>query len=431
MKKFYILAALALMSVSCAKQVPVAQTGPESPISFSPISQKMGTKAKYYGEQNTTYTGAGSTYEDFTAWAYFTKENSATTNPLTNTTAAAGSSFFAEEKAVYDNTYDAWKLYNTAYWPKAGYLHFHAFSPNALTPATGTLTHVWGSATTPKGFTLTDYVAPVYIDADDEVTASNQIDLLYSDFVYNKQRSQYTPEAGVAYDDKAADAASHKGVDLTFRHALAAVQFKIKTAADYTTGTHTHAFTVKKIEVLKALNKGTFVENRAATLDNAYANAVGANAITKNKDNSATTSPYWTPDYAAANEKDYTVYFDATGTVADDDLSDQIGTTILAVPQALSHPGLSNVKVKVTYDYTFTLNGQDYSYTGLTSEINLNGMHAARYSGGTEDYTVNNWLINHKYIYVLNFKLDEIIFDPKVEAFVEVDNIEVDLPAQN
>ena len=56
---------------------------------------------------------------------------------------------------------------------------------------------------------------------------------------------------------------------------------------------------------------------------------------------------------------------------------------------------------------------------------------AQKYNGATEEYTVNQWLINHKYLYTLVFKLDPIIFDPKVEAFVEVSDINIDLPYQN
>ena len=439
MKKIYILAAIALVAgVSCTKQVPADNNSPDVPISFSPFSYRVGTKANYLGEQLPTYMGtndAGATYEDFTAWAYFTKEASTTTNPLTNTTPAAGSAFFDQQKAIYDATYDAWKLENAAYWPKDGYLHFHAFSPNNFSPASGSLSHVWGSANTPKGFTLTNYVAPVYVDADtDGLTNSNQVDVLYSNFVYDKQRSGYNPLTGLPYDDDDDSGAyKHKGVDITFNHALAAVQFKIKTQADYKAGTQKHTFTVKKIEVLNVLNKGTFVENRAATLDNAFLNAVGTTAITKNKDNALTTSPYWTPEYDTANEKSYTVYSEATGSEATYTLSDQIGTTILPVPQALIHPTTNNkVQVKVTFDYVFNNNGTEYSYSGLTSTLNLGGKLATQYAG-TDDptYAVDNWLINHKYVYVLNFKLDEIIFDPMVEAYVLVDGIGVDLPYQN
>ena len=71
---------------------------------------------------------------------------------------------------------------------------------------------------------------------------------------------------------------------------------------------------------------------------------------------------------------------------------------------------------------------------GITQALNqvitvdLSGAHGTYNGGSAGAYEVNNWLINHKYVYTLQFKLDPIIFDPAVEAFVTVGDITVDLP---
>lgn len=438
MKKFYILAALALMSVSCAKQVPVAQTGPESPISFSPLTNWTATKAPVYGEIPAAYN----TSESFQAYAFFTKESSSTSgyNPqvlATTPDATKGSEFFpaAGVQCNYNSTYNAWEPVTAYYWPRAGYLHFQAISPASFTKTA--LTHSFA-----HGFTIDDFVAGAYTDANtaEELTADNtQIDLLYSNFVFDKQRSGYNPQSGVPYDDEDDSGVNptYDGVDIIFNHALSAIKFKVKTQANYMTGTQQHRFIVRKIEILKAYNTGDFTENRSDDADNTFdavADMTGKVGFVKtNADGSATA--YWN-DFK--NEVASITPYDAmagTGITASTTPSDPIGTQILALPQPLDHTSLygNKVKVKVTFDYGFSNDSGSnwYDYPALTSELEIAGFHATSYNGSDEDYVVNNWLINHKYTYVLNFKLDPIIFDPKVEAFVEVDNIVVDLPAQN
>ena len=144
-----------------------------------------------------------------------------------------------------------------------------------------------------------------------------------------------------------------------------------------------------------------------------------------------TASPYWVP---AADETTYTAFTGSTDVTTADAAAAKTfgdyGKLMLPMPQALAHSA-NEVTVKVTYNYKFTLNGTEHSYTDLTTQVSLAGAQAKKYNGTTEDYDVNYWLINHKYLYTLVFKLDEIICDPKVEAFVEVSDINIDLPYQN
>lgn len=437
MKKLTILAVLALVAgASCTKSIPVSNNSPDASITFSPLAGSNTTKAQVYGEIPTTYN----TSEKFQAYAFFTRALHGTTNPQDNAIAAAdGSEFFPATgvECVYNGGagQNYWEPSTAYYWPKAGYLHFHAISPSAFTKTT--LTHLWAS-----GYTITGYVAPQYTDANtaEALTDDNQIDLLYSDFVFDKQRSGYDPQTGVPYDDHSGDAASYNGVDLVFRHALSTIKFKVKTDDNYQSGNQQHKFTVRKIEILNAYNTGNFAENRKNDCTNDYvavADMTGKIGLTSdNADGSAT--PYWS---GQSNEVTLTPY-DATlgtGIAASNVVSAAIGTQIIALPQALDH-GANKVRVQVTYDYEFSNDGGTnwYSYTvaggnALTAVLDIAGFKGTYDATGipVADYVVNNWLINHKYTYVLNFKLDPIIFDPAVTAWVEVDNIGVDLPAQN
>ena len=448
MKKIIVLAALASVALaSCTKSIPVAyDNGKDVAISFSPISQRVGTKANVFGEQNATYTaGAPTVYEDFAAWAYYTGAASTTTNPQTNSNPANGSAFFEgvtcshnPDDATYEHT-DYWAPTTNYYWPKAGYLHFHAMSPAV---ATGTRTHTWAS-----GFAIDDYVAPIYTDANATglTTDASQIDLMYSDFVFDKQRAQYTSSTnvGTTYDDDDDDDVYvHDGVNLLFRHALSLVQFKVKTAADYATGTHQHKFYVRKIEVLNAYNTGDFTENRANTANNNYAvpadmtgkiGMYAGNEGDANGNGTGNGTPYWSDFSNEVTLTPYDVTAGAvkTGTLASNALSAQVGTTLITLPQALVHT--NHVQVRVTFDYQFStdsgLNWTDNLNQTLT--VDLGGANGTYQGGSAGAYTVNNWLINHKYIYTLTFKLDPIVFDPAVVAFVTVDDIGVDLPVQN
>ena len=411
MKKTLFLAAIACVALAgCAKneKTPAATDG--GLISFSPISHSISTRAEYYGEQNATYTGDGSTYEKFTAYAAYTEDASIV--PVDDFFPAAG------VECVYNTTGDYWAPTTTYLWPKAGYLTFHAFSPSALTPCSGTVSNAWMA-----GITVSNFVASTNMD--------QQVDLLYSDYNLYQQRKDYTPGNGMPYDDDDNSAFIHNGVNLIFRHALSAVQFRVVTDQDYAAAANAkHEFTVTKIEVLNANYKGEFHENRKGDASNDYANAA-AGSITFNKDNAVTASPYWVP---AADETTYTAFSGSTDVTTADAASAKTfgdyGKLMLPMPQALAHSA-NEVTVKVTYNYKFTLGSEEHSYTGLTSTVSLAGAQAKKYNGTTEDYDVNYWLINHKYLYTLVFTLDPIVFDPKVEAFVEVSDINIDLPYQN
>ena len=413
MKKTLILAALVCVALAGCTKTEKKVADDASRISFSPISQRTLTKAEFNGEQNATYTGDGSTYEKFTAFAAFTED--ATTVPSADFFPAAG--VVCEHAGTSDADY--WQPTTNYLWPKAGYLTFHAFSPSEMTPYAGTVANDWTT-----GITITNFVASTNMD--------KQVDVLYSDFNFYQQRSSYTPANGMTYDDDDDSAWTHEGVNLTFRHALSAVQFRVVTDEDYAPASATakHEFAVTKIEVLNANYKGEFHENRKGDDTNDYADAA-TGSITFNKDNAVTASPYWVP---ATDETTYTVFSGSTGvTTADAPAAKTFGDygkLMLSMPQALAH-STNEVTVKVTYNYKFTLNSTEYEYTDLTAQVSLAGAQAKKYNGATEDYSVNNWLINHKYFYTLVFKLDPIIFDPKVEAFVEVSDINIDLPYQN
>lgn len=410
-----ILACLAL--AGCTKDVRIASGG-DVPVGFTPMTGNIATKSEYKGEQNATYTGNGSTYEQFNAWAKYT--DNAATNPQTG-----GTVFFDGVTCVHggSETNDYWKTTPTYFWPKNGYLTFHAFSPADLSPYKNNntqVTHDWSN-----GFTITNFQAGTRTDN----YRNNMVDILYSDFVFKKQRSEYSPLSGVPYDEASEESGyNHKGVNLTFHHALAGVQFRFKTAANYKGGQVTYSFTTKRIELLNMNFKGEFHENRTAAVDNTFRDAPPG-AITFNDDNSLSATPYWIPVETSSSDE-FSSIIVSTATTDITNSVKSIGSMMLVMPQNLAHTGSGNhVKVKVTFDFSYQVSGESaQTYAGRTLEIDLAGLTGKM---GSTDYTINQWLINHKYIYTIVFHLDPLIFDPNVETFVEVSDINVDLPFQN
>ena len=429
MKKFVLFAAVAGVALAGCAKVEKTVTGEPGnvPIVFEPVANNLATKAVYYGEQNATYTGDGDDFENFRAWGFYTTGNASTTNPQnTSLSEAEGKEYFAGIVCSHEGTApnDYWKT--GYYWPYQsttnGYMHFHAFSPADMDPCAGTLNHSWAG-----GFTLANFVAT------DDLT--KQVDLLYSNFVFDAQREQYTPNPGMPYDESTDDNSSfaHKGVNLVFNHALSSINFVLKTDKDYSTY---HTFTIKELKVENVLKGGSFTEN--VTDDHTpgkYKNETGDyNKVTKTKNNGIGESPYWEPTITGstgyANDAiTYTLIDSSTGVeVTKDEKS--AGNAILAVPQILEHDShwsaIGDVKITGKFDYKFRIGTNEYvELTNVPFTKDLSGIDT--YQGSSKYDDGNYWLINHRYTYTLNFKLDEIIFDPKVENWVEV-TVNVDLP---
>lgn len=235
------------------------------------------------GEMGASY----SIKEDFRVWGWYSPSALIRADATTNGSTPNGTAYFSDVKAFHTGSSlahtDYWTLTPTYYWPKAGYLSFHALSPASYS-GYGTVTHTWGTSGNP-GLTITGFTV--------QDQPSDQIDLLYSNFIFNRQRSHY--DEGNPYEEKdPADDNSqyvYNGVNLSFNHALSSVHFKIKVDRDYEIEGGKLRIFLKKIEVLHTYSAGNFSENRAANvLTNAYASGSG---------------PLWS---GQAAEKDYTLY---------------------------------------------------------------------------------------------------------------------------
>ncbi len=362
MKKIFIFAAIALVAgVSCTKQVPAEDNSPDVPISFSPITQKAGTKALI---TNNTYP----TDLKFNVWSIFSEADLAFTDLTTASkysdfigTGGAGAPF--AHAGTSPNDY--WAGDGTAYyWPRAGKLSFVAFSPSSAAP-----TYTWTTQTFAKS----------------AYTVSQADDLMYSDITPNKTRNDFS--AGFPYDDTTGDTGfdDYKGVNILFHHVQSLVQFKVvkeNTAPNET-------ITVTKIDLVNPYTTGdlavTHTDWNAATVtwDNHTDETASVNFST-----TATVVPTTTAVNVPAS----------SGTVND----------FVVLPQRLDHTA-STKDIEVAVTFTSKVG----NVTSPESTLNIKLKNGQISSPG--DHA--EWAPNKRYVYTIKFVGDQIILDPRVVVY--------------
>jgi hypothetical protein len=372
MKKIYFLAAIALVAgVSCTKQVPVAQIGQESPLTFSAVTAPN-TKT-VYGEIPAAYD----TGESFVAYAGWTADVWTAGTP---TEFFNGGTSGKGEICSYNSEWYAWSPANTYYWPKTGYLVFEAYSPSA---AASCATHTWAD-----GFSFTNFTVPATIAA--------QYDLMYSNREFNKRRSDYgttDTSHNNAYDNED-DSGNYKynGVDLMFNHILSSIRFLVKTKANYSTNA---TITLTGLTINNAYSVGDFAEG--------VSTAAPAASFAK--------TPAWS---GQESEATYTVVSTGTQEVIYNGGTAQPLTgdpDIILLPQSLEHTGVGAHDVTVTVNYT--ISQHDSADIAQTSTITLKNLTSS-------SATIDEWELGKRYTYTIVFGLDEIYFDPAVSAWTDV-----------
>ncbi len=371
MKKSLLFAALAVVAMaSCTKnELKVPSTGSDAVISFQPVVANA-TKADYI--TNSSISTAPNSFK-FAVFAWYPQGG----EMLAGTT--TGTLYMNNVPVTYNSTnYDGdegsgtWAPSTTYYWPKNGKLSFDAYAPAdahaASTPGAGKGTF---NSDIKKGLQIADYTV---------AELANQYDLLYSTRATNKNTS--VGETNATYD----------GVDIPFNHALAAIEVKAKTAADY----GTDAIKLNKITIQNAFNKGTFDQGMT-------------NAMTIG-------TPEWSNQ---GNEVEYVLY-DAGSTLSD-------GASLSQTP--LESPTISNA-ILLPQDFDHTTTGKivsikvDYSikgtndYLAQTQTFKLNTTTGPE-AGGSYN-SLSAWEIGKKYTYTLVFTLEDIHFAPSVENWTEV-----------
>ena len=339
MKKTLVFAALASVAlVGCTKNVEVANNDLNE-ITFETPVLAPATKADEF--KGTTFPETA----DFAVFAWYSATQ------ITET-GAAGSLYMKDVTVNYDSTKDdttdgkgAWKPASVYFWPKNGYLAFDAYSPSSVAATC--------DATT--GIAFSDFVAPISYD--------DQIDLLYSTRVINKQSS--VEETNDTYD----------GVNIPFNHALSVVRVFVKAS----TATDANLIKVKSVKFKNIKNQGDF--SQAA----------------------------WTPEGA---DVDLVIgeAADTTSSTAISTAEEQYGNNHIVLPQVFT--GDSAV-LEIRY---YILGQGDVEPLEQVATLNL----ASQSAEGTAPHT-GSWLMGKRYNYHITFGLNEIYFAPSITDWVDYD----------
>ena len=340
MKKTLVFAALASVAlVGCTKNVEVANNDLNE-ITFDTPVLAPATKADEI---------TGTTFPKNVDFAVFAWYNA---SELTGTNVAAGSLYMNDVTVSYDSTKDdtttgtgAWKPASVYFWPKNGYLAFDAYSPSTV-DATCDAT---------KGIAFSDFVA--------STSYANQIDLLYSTRVINKQSS--VEETNNTYD----------GVNIPFNHALSVVRVFVKAS----TATDANLIKVESVKFKGIKNQGDFSQAK------------------------------WTPEGDDVN----LVIGDAadsTSSFAISTAEKQYGKNHIVLPQVFT--GDSAV-LEIKY---YILSQGDVKPLEQVATLNL----ASQSAVGAENHT-GSWLMGKRYNYHITFGLNEIYFAPSITDWVDYD----------
>ena len=340
MKKTLVFAALASVAlVGCTKNVEVANNDLNE-ITFDTPVLAPATKADEI---------TGTTFPKNVDFAVFAWYNA---SELTGTNVAAGNLYMKDVTVSYDSTIDdnttgtgAWKPASVYFWPKNGYLAFDAYSPSSVAATC--------DATT--GIAFSDFVAPISYD--------DQIDLLYSTRVINKQSSE--ENTNDTYD----------GVNIPFNHALSVVRVFVKAS----TATDANLIKVKSVKFMNIKNQGDFSQAK------------------------------WTPEGDDVN----LVIGDAadsTSSFAISTAEKQYGKNHIVLPQVFT--GDSAV-LEIKYDI---LGQGGVEPLEQVAKLNL----ASQSAVGAENHT-GSWLMGKRYNYHITFGLNEIYFAPSITDWVDYD----------
>ena len=368
-----ILAAAALVVLaSCTKSnvdpVNTAKTeGAE--IGFAAVAQKA-TKANDAIITGTTY----GTENTFKVWGWQSQEGDFSEFSDNDPSNFMSNLTISWTKGAVPATHELeWRnAEHYYYWPFTGSIGFLAIHPSDLAAASyDELTPGWDASNDKAKASITDYT----ISADNKT-----VDLMFA----SKEGSR----ASIA---KVGDGK----VAMVFKHALSQIQFRARTNEDYSN------------DVTFTLNSVT-LNNIDLSGDVAYANE--AIAWSDNDTQSEDWAYYATPMEVAyaANDAAAALY----------------GAANVMIPQPANadNPATPAVIEGTTITISYTM--EQTNSASITGTVTVPAPWTKVKEGATNydpAEAVARWEPGKKYNYTLNFKLNEILIDPTVTDWVEVE----------
>ena len=336
----------------------------------TPVLSQENTEIAYNVAPKTKATTDFATTNVFASWAYYLPNDKNWDANLTD-----AQLYIDNSKISYQTDgSDTWKeTGKTYYWPKGGKLTFFAYSlnKNNLDLNVGnSLNHV-AIAKEADCYGIT-----ALIDLDENPNT----DFLVADIA--KDQFQNTNKAHFRV-----------GVPTLFKHKFSRVQFQVKKAAGYAG----KEFKLNSIKFNKLSHAATYAQSQDAdktgTKDGINEEYILASGTRTTQVYTETALAITSTDYVAvpeANEKRY-----------------------IYIPQDFKGVTDANAiaTIEVNYTVTTTVGGNKVDDV-CTATINV------------KDY-FDSWEMGKKYIFKLDFTLDEIKWDPAVENWVDVNSSDI------
>lgn len=373
MKKFFILAAAALVAIAaCSKnEADTAAYEQSRVINFNTVANKA-TKAPISG---TVYSYNLPSFGVFAS--YLEKNKTWAANK------ASATRYMDDVEVSFNDAKEIWAPASTYYWPLEGSLSFIAYSPKAA--ATAAFAEATGTLTL-SAFTV-------------NTTVADQVDLLYSSVNADRTMNEsYYVDSANSKNSENAD--GDKGVNIKFKHALAQVIFKAKTADDV-------------FDAGMSFKIDTLVVYAASTADN-------MTVVNPADGDAAATITTWTNPKTNANfvvrADDFPNATVATGAAnfLGKTLSDPIGDALLMIP----------VTAFAGTDPTVTVK---YTLYRLSDALPMGSKEVTIHFDAIDDI-VTNWQAGKKYEYDLTIDLQKIYFNPTITDWVDGGTQDVDVP---
>ena len=333
----------------------------------TPVLSQENTEIAYNVAPKTKTTTDFLTTNVFASWAYYLPNDKNWDENLTD-----AQPYIDNSKVSYQTDgSDTWKeTGKTYYWPKGGKLTFFAYSlnkENLTLKAENSLSHV-AIAKEADCYGIT-----ALIDLDENPNT----DFLVADIA--KDQFQNTDKAHFRV-----------GVPTLFKHKFSRVQFQVKKSANYTGKT----FKLNSIKFNKLSHAATYAQSqdadKAGIKDGVNEEYILASGTRTTQVYTETALAITSTDYVAvpeANEKRY-----------------------IYIPQDFIGVTDANAIATIEVNYTVTTNSTVDDV--CTAIINV------------KDY-FDSWEMGKKYIFKLDFTLDEIKWDPAVENWEDVNSTDI------
>lgn len=453
MKRYFFIAAMAILAVGCQKTE--IQNEVQTPIGFS---TEVGKQTKAIVQNGQDGKAAYLTDQPFGVYAYGYQLETVTDesgNQVTQRIANSTSSPMENiEISCNDNstptdlTDDVWSATGTVnyYWPNdpRSRLDFYAYSPAQVTSGTaqnkhqqltGTISHSEKESENDAeyGLILTDYVH------------SN----MYVDFMVA------TPVIGATYNDQDGQGGTEKGlssVPLDFKHEMTQINFVVKLDAAETTenGTTTAKnkypnvdFTVKSIVLNNIVSKATYKYNEPNVA------TTGLKWTPATTPNTSSYKIYPATTVAYSSQTDYPYSYGAPALTNVTNTQEDTEATVILRTDATSrktdpadntkelstaaNPGYKFSTTPVTMIPQAWLTGADVQSFTVTYEISGEGVAKEEivktFNFNAATNSAHNWVANKKITYILTIGLKEITFSPVVSNWEELSGSYVDDPS--